>query len=194
MQTYSCIPKQQNRRAPMMLAVFSVLLLASAIATVMQWNPVLLYQALFLLFAAAIVFILSRYFFNSYTYTITLMSGEPHLIITQRQGRRITTVYHQRLSLMKEIIECKRGEEHPRLLTVDFSYSYLISMHPDRWQTLYFLLEDHTCTSIRLECDEEFLTLLREALDYLRKTGCLSPEGEASEAEDAADSVQQVED
>ncbi len=168
MQTYSCTPKQQNKRALAALVIFSVLLALSTVLLVLNIGILLVNQAVFLICAAIAVWILIKHYFNAYTYTITLMNSEPTLLITQRQGRRVTTVFHHELASLTEMHENVRGENNPRFLQVDARYSYFVSMMPDRWQNLYFHLQDGQCVSVMIECDEAFLTVLREALLYLR--------------------------
>lgn len=169
MQTYSCTPKAQNPRALIALCIlFSCLLLVSLLL-IFGIGLLLLNQALFLILSAAIVFLFIKYFVTSYTYTITLMKSDPVLIVTKTQGRRTTPVYHGALSSLKEFCEHgESGEENPRILCVENRYSFLVSIRPARWQMLYFLLEDGTCISLKLECDDAFLKVLREAIAYLR--------------------------
>ena len=168
MQTYSCTPKQQNKRALSALIVFCVLLALSTVLIIFSIGILLVNQSVFLICAAIAVWILTRHYFNSYTYTITLMNSEPTLLITQRQGRRVTTVFHHEISALTEMHENVRGESNPRFLHVDARYSYFVSLMPDRWQNLYFHLQDGQCISVMIECDEAFLKVLREALQYLQ--------------------------
>ena len=169
MQTYSCTPKAQNSRAWIALSILSFCLLVVSLLLVFGLGLLLLNQSLFLVFSAAIVFLFIKYFVTSYTYTVTLMKNDPTLIVTKTQGRRTTTVYHGELSALKELSEYgKNGESNPRVLHVDSRYSFLVSIRPARWQTLYFLLNDGSCVSLRLECDDAFLKVLREALAFLR--------------------------
>lgn len=169
MQTYSCTPKQQNRRATTSLAVLSLLLCVSCAAVVLRLGKVLVSQFLFLAFAAAIVYILSRYFFTNHTYTVTLMNGVPTLIITTRQGRRVSTAFHEELSELTELREHGRGTKHQHPLQVDARYTYFVSMSPDCWQSLYFISKEGKCVSVSLECDEQFLSVLRDALSFMHK-------------------------
>lgn len=169
MQTYSCTPKQQNRRASTILTVLLIAIVICCALIVLKLGILLLNQFLFLAFAAGIVFILSRYFFTTYTYTITLMNGMPSLIITQRQGRRVSTVCNQELSGLTELHNHVRGASNPRTLQVDARYSYCISMMPDQWQSLYFIMQDGRCININVECDQPFLNILTDALSFLHK-------------------------
>lgn len=169
MQTYSCTPKAQNNRALVALCILSFCMLFVSVLLIFGFGIPLLNQTLFVLFSAAVVFLFIKYFVTSYTYTITLMKSNPVLIVTKNQGRRTTTVYHGEISSLKELCEySKNSEENPRLLQVETRYSFLVSIRPTRWQMLYFLLEDGSCVSLRLECDDAFLKILREALAYLR--------------------------
>ncbi len=169
MQTYSCTPKAQNHRALIALCILSFCLLVVSLLLILGLGILLVNQALFLVFSAVIVWIIIKYFVTSYTYTVTLMQNTPSLIVTKNQGRRTTTVYHGELSSLKELYEYgKNGEENPRQLRVESRYSFFVSIRPERWQTLYFLLKDGSCVSLKLECDDDFLEILREALAYLR--------------------------
>lgn len=169
MQTYSCTPKAQNRRALAFLCIFSLCLLISSLLLVFKLGILLLNQTLFLIFSAALVWIIIKYFVTSYTYTVTLMESAPALIVTKNQGRRTTPVYHGELSSLVDLYEYgKNGEENPRQLCVENRYCFFVSIRPARRQILYFLLKDGSCVSIGLECDDAFLKILREALAYLR--------------------------
>lgn len=168
MQTYSCTPKAQNSRALIALCILSFCLLVISLLLIFGFGILLLNQSLFIVFSAAIVLLIIKYFTTSYTYTITLMKSDPVLIVTKMQGRRTTTVYHGELSSLKQLSEFGKGDEaNPRALRVEVRYSFLVSIRPAYWQMLYFLLEDGRCVSLKLECDEAFLKVLREALAYL---------------------------
>ena len=52
-------------------------------------------------------------------------------------------------------------------MRVDTRMSFLISMAPATWQTLYFILDDGECVSVTLEVNDAFLAVLHEALSYL---------------------------
>lgn len=169
MKTYSYTPKQQNRRAAMILAIFAACLAVTTVAIVLQMGIRLVNEILFLIFAAALVFVMIKHFFTSYTYTITLLGGIPVLIVTQKQGGRMTTVYHQELSALSELHEHGRSAENPRDLRVDIRYRYCVTLSPERWQSLYFILKDGQCVSVSLEADDDFLYVLREALAFMHK-------------------------
>lgn len=169
MQTYSCTPKGQNSRALTLLCILSLLLLISSVLLICNVGILLLNQTLFLVFSAALVWLIIKYFVTSYTYSVTLMETNPCLVITKNQGRRTTPVYHGELSNLVELYEYgKNGEENPRQLCVENRYSFFVSIRPERRQTLYFLMKDGSCVSISLECDDAFLRVLRETLAYLR--------------------------
>jgi hypothetical protein len=169
MQTYSCTPKAQNYRALIAISILAFCLVVVSLLLIFNLGPLILNQALFLVFAAAVVFLFIKYFVVSYTYTVTLLKNDPVLIVTKKQGRRTTTVYHGELSTLKDIQEHdESSDEKKRQLRVDVRYSFFVSIRPERWQTLYFLLEDGTCVSLKLECDEAFLKIFREALAFVR--------------------------
>ena len=168
MQTYSCTPKAQNSRALIALSVFLFCLLVVSLLLIFSVGILLLNQSLFLLFSAVIVFLIIKYFGTSYTYTVTLMQKNPVLLVTKNQSRRTTPVYRGELSTLKALYEYGKDAECPRPLRVESHYSFLVSIRPAHWQILYFLLEDGSCAALKLECDDAFLTVLREALAYLR--------------------------
>ena len=185
MQTYSCTPKAQNHRALIAICILSGCLAFVSLLLILGWGFLLLNQSLFLIFAAALAFLFIKYYVVSYTYTVTLMKSDPVLIITKKQGQRTTTVYHGELSTLKELDEFSTDKSsNPRQLRVDIRYSFLVSIRPSRWQTLYFLLEDGSCVSLKLECDDAFLKVLREALAYLRSNASAAEE-EENEADEA---------
>ena len=183
MQTYSCTPKAQNHRAHIALCILSFCLLVVSALLVFGIGILLLNQSLFLIFSGALAYLIIKYFVTSYTYTVTVMKNDPVLIVTKTQGRRTTTVYHGELSALKDLAEYGTGDSvSPRVLRVDIRYSFFVSMSPSRWQVLYFLLEGGNCVSLKLECDDAFLTVLREALAYLRsRQGADEDDDEESE-------------
>ena len=187
MQTYSCTPKRQNRRALIVLSIFSALLLLSTVLLCFNIGILIVNQTAFLIGAAIAVWISIKYYFTSYTYTITLMNRAPVLLITQRQGRRVTTVYHQALTALVEMHANVRGENNPRSLQVDLRYSYFVSMKPDHWQELYFILEDGQCVLVMLECDDAFLKLLHDAQLYLRHDAAKRNAESASSESDSSE-------
>lgn len=181
MQTYSCTPKQQNKRALAVLTAFSALLAASTVLQCLDIGILLVNQIAFLVSAAISVWISIKYFFTSYTYTITLMNRIPVLLITQKQGRRVTTVYHQELDALADMHDMERGKDGPRTLQVDLRYSYFVSMAPSRWQNLYFRLQDGQCVLVMIECDDAFLKILHDALLYVRHSSAKQAEAETNE-------------
>ncbi len=168
MQTYSCTPRQQNRRALAVLLAFSALLALSTVLLCLEIGILVVNQSAFLVGAIVAVWIAIKYYFTSYTYTITLMNKTPVLLITQKQGRRVTTVYHQELTALADMHDMERSDSCPRTLQVDLRYSYFVSMSPAHWQNLYFRLPDGQCVLVMIECDEAFLKILHDALSYLR--------------------------
>lgn len=167
MRTFSYTPKRQNDRPIWWLSFLTCGLIASLLYCIFGWGRPIFGQIGFFLFAVADIWLYSRYFFLRYTYTLTLMNGIPTLIVNQRRGNQTTTVCQRDLSDLSEIREFRRGEDGPRELRVDVRMSFLVSMLPATWQTLYFILDDGECVSVSLEVNDAFLSVLREALAYL---------------------------
>ena len=167
MRTFSYTPKRQNNRPLWWLSFLTLGLVVSVLFCVFEWGKPIFGQIAFFLFAVADIWIYSRFFFLHYTYTVTLMNGIPTLIVNQRRGNQTTTVCQRSFSDLSEIREFKRGENGPRELRVDTRMSFLVSMSPAIWQTLYFILDDGECVSVSLEVNDAFLSVLHEALSYL---------------------------
>ena len=167
MRTFSYTPKRQNNRPVWWLSFLTLGLVVSVLFCVFEWGRPIIGQIAFFLFAIADIWLYSRYFFLHYTYTVTLMNGVPTLIVNQRRGNQTTTVCQRSFSDLSEIREFRRGEDGPRELRVDTRMSFLVSMSPATWQTLYFILDDGECVSVSLEVNDAFLSVLREALSYL---------------------------
>ena len=167
MRTFSYTPKRQNNSPLWWLSFLTLGLVVSVLFCIFDWGKPIFGQIAFFLFAVADIWIYSRYFFLRYTYTVTLMNGVPTLIVNQRRGNQTTTVCQRSFSDLSEIREFKRRERGPRELRVDTRMSFLISMAPATWQTLYFILDDGECVSVTLEVNDAFLAVLHEALSYL---------------------------
>lgn len=180
MRTFSYTPKRQNDRPIYWLSFLTIGLAVSVFYCVFELGRPLFGQIAFFLFAVIDIWLYSRFFFLHYTYTVTLMNGVPTLIVNQRRGKQTTTVCQREISDLSEIREFRRGADGPRELRVDARMNFLVSMAPEKWQTLYFILDGGECVSVTLEMDDAFLAVLREALAYLHLE---VDEGEVREAE-----------
>ena len=179
MQTYSYTPKRQNERPLYWFSFFCAGLIVSVFALVFEWGRPLWGQIGFIVCAVAGIWLYTRFFFTRYTYTVTLLNGTPTLIVTQRRGKQVSTVCQRDLSKLSELSDCKRGENNPHELHVDVRSSYLVSMAPRSWQTLYFILDGGECVSVTLEFNERFLSVIKDALSFLHlemKRGLVSDE------------------
>jgi hypothetical protein len=129
-----------------------------------------LWHAIFLPLAVATIFFFLRYFSSAYLYVITEEWGEPTLVISHVQGRRLST--HCRLGLSNLLrlveVEDKTTPEGQKALA-EFGaerarYVYLATIGNAPSQILYGR-EGGTRFAIRIEADAAFLDVIRKGAE-----------------------------
>lgn len=182
---YRYTPRPKNKNATYLvtgLGLLAMLMLGLGMGNAASMRA--LWHMLFLLLAVATIFLFLRYFSSAYLYTITEEWGEPTLVISRIQGRRLST--HCRLSLshllrLVEVADAKNAEGERAM--ADFRaerirYSYLATIGSVPTQILYGR-EGGQRFAIRIEGDSEFLAVLRGAID--RAAAYRSSEEDADE-------------
>ncbi len=184
---YRYCPRPQNKNATYLtcgLSGASALMLALGMGNVAGTRTLWHFLFLFLLVAALFVFL--RYLSSSYVYELTDAWGEPTLVISQMQGKRLSV--HLRLGLAHlfrlDTVEDAKSEEGERAMC-DFRaervrYSFLATMGDVPTQILYGR-EEGVRFAVRIEGDAAFLAALREAM--LRAEPFRVAEEEAEDAE-----------
>ncbi len=137
-----------------------VLMLLSLAFLMLGWGYEMVWQILFLLTGAAIVFIMVRYLSTTYTYRVQYTEGV--FLVEQRQGRRITVLCRLSLTALYDLrpYGAKDGEGEPD----PTRYTYCNSVVPPASHLLFFDDGTHH-VSIRVELSPEML----DALNHIVK-------------------------
>ncbi len=166
---YRYSPKPKNKNALCFvtgLFALSALFLAFGMGDLLSLRAV--WHFLFLISAVSMLFVFLRYHSSSYVYTVTDALGEPMLIVSHVQGRRLSTHCRLSLSRLLRLVEVPDPESaEGRAALADFRaervrYSYLATIGKASTQILYGR-EGGRRFAIRIEGDEAFLSVLREA-------------------------------
>ncbi len=166
---YRYSPKPGNKNALyLVMGLFALcgLFLAFGMGNLLSVRS--LWHLLFLFSAVSMLFIFLRYQSSSYIYTVTDAYGEPMLIVSHTQGKRISTHCRLLLSRLSALVDVPDPDsEEGRAALADFRaervrYSYLATIGKAKTQILYGR-EGGRRFAIRIEGDEAFLTVLREA-------------------------------
>lgn len=185
---YNFRPTPKNKNATWLvlaLGLVALLFLFFGMITLAGIRSV--WHLVFLFFAVATIYVLLRYFCSYYVYAVSDEWGEPTLVITHVQGRRIST--HCRLGLsnlirLVEVNDSKTPEGKAAL--AEFSaerarYSYLATIGNSPTQILYGR-EGGVRFAIRIEADAAFLGVIRrgaaQAAQYALDREADSDDGE----------------
>ena len=168
---YRYKPVQKNKNALFLLFALvglAALSLALGMSKLLAANA--LWNFSFLVFAVGALYVLLRYFCTSYLYVITDAWGEPTLVVSHVQGRRVSTQCRLGLSNLLRLVEIDSptGEDGVRAM-LDFRaerarYSYLASLGSVPMQILYGR-EGGVRFAIRLEGDAAFVNALKSAAE-----------------------------
>ncbi len=166
---YRYTPKAQNKNAIYLtggLFALAALFLAFGAGNLLSLRP--LWHFLFISSAVLMLFIFLRYYSSSYLYTLTEEWGEPTLVVSHVQGRRLSTHCRLSLSNLLKLVEVPDPDsEEGRLALGDFRaermrYSYLATIGKAKTQILYGK-EGGRRFAIRIEGDDAFVAVLRDA-------------------------------
>ena len=123
-------------------------------------------QLVFVVFAALDIMHCIKYFLTSYTYTLTDASGEVMIVVTQTQGKRISTLANFRATDIKgiELSSAKSASEQiqKKYGNSCVKYNYAISSNDENVIVLT-LRNDYTRYFVFLSYNDE----LYERLNYL---------------------------
>ena len=123
-------------------------------------------QLVFVVFAALDIMHCIKYFLTSYTYTVTDESGEAMIVVTQTQGKRISTLANFRATDIKsiELAPVKTASEQiqKKYGASCVKYNYAISSSEEKVIVLT-LRNDYTRYVVFLSYNDE----LYERLNYL---------------------------
>ena len=124
-----------------------------------------LLQLAFVIFIVTDLFLCIRFFLSSYRYTITEEYGDLMLVVTQTQGKRISTLANFKISDVKRI-ETADTPERVKALKKSFAsgglrYSYTLSLSPTHL-TCLTVRNDYTVYRVLLQTDAVFAGILCE--------------------------------
>ncbi len=148
-------PKRQNKRPVILVSILAVIAVICLVFMMLKMGKQLLFQIGFLLAAVAMIFIYTRFLSSTYTYTVNF---EDNLfVVTQRTGRRVTTLCRLDLSALYRVrpyetddeVEDKHGSR----------YNYCVSFRPAVSYLCFFDDGDHI-VSVRMELDDSFYGML----------------------------------
>ena len=167
--TYRPTPKNKNATwLVLALGLTAFLFLFFGMITLAGIRSI--WQLVFLFFAVAALYVLLRYFCSYYVYSVSDEWGEPTLVITHVQGRRISTHCRLGLSHLLKIVEVEdsTAPEGQQALA-DFRaerarYSYLATIGHTPTQIIYGR-EGGASFAIRLEADAAFLAVIRRGVE-----------------------------
>ena len=142
------------------LAICAVISLALGMAEIFSRS---LLQLAFVVFIVTDLFLCIRFFLSSYRYTITEEYGDLMLVVTQTQGKRISTLANFKIADVKRI-ETADTPERVKALKASFAssglrYSYTLSLSPTHL-TCLTVRNDYTVYRVLLQTDATFAGIL----------------------------------
>ena len=125
-------------------------------------------QLLFMLIAVFDIFLCIRYFLYYYRYSITDEYGDLIFIVTQTQGKRISTLANFKIKDIRKI-ETASTKEGIKALKKKFNshkirYRYAPSLSPSEL-TLLTVKSDYTVYKILLQTEKQFSDALRQLVN-----------------------------
>lgn len=131
-------------------------------------------QLLFLLLAVVCIFLCIRYFLSYYRYSVTEENGELFFIVTQTQGKRISTLADFKVEHIKKIETAETREEmnaiKKKFASQGIRYSYVPSLAPKEL-TLLTVRNDYLIYKVLLQTEKPFSDALRNLVNNnLRET------------------------
>ena len=146
------------------LAICAVISLALGMTEVFSRS---LLQLAFVVFIVTDLFLCIRFFLSSYRYTLTEEYGDLMLVVTQTQGKRISTLANFKISDVKKI-ETADTPERVKALKKSFAssglrYSYTLSLSPTHL-TCLTVRNDYTVYRVLLQTDAVFAGILHDCV------------------------------
>lgn len=147
-----------------LFAICAILSLALAMAEVFSRS---LLQLAFVIFVVIDLFFGVRFFLSSYRYTVTEEYGDLMLVVTQTQGKRISTLANFKIADIKKV-EIADAPERIKALKKSFlssglRYSYVPSLSPSHL-TCLTVRNDYTVYRVLLQTDSVFAGILCDAV------------------------------
>ena len=179
MKDFYYVPQSKGKKeisVSVLLAICALISLALAMAEVFSRS---LFQLVFVIFVVIDLFLSARFFLSSYRYTVTEEYGDLMLLVTQTQGKRITTLANFKIADIKKIEIADTPERIKELkkgfLSSGLRYSYIPSLSPLHL-TCLTVRNDYTVYRVLLQTDAVFSRILCDAVRNC--TEAASAEGE----------------
>ncbi len=183
---YRYRPMPANKNATWLLSVLglvSLSFLGFGMGDLLSLRSV--WHLCFLIFGVASLFVFLRYFSSYYVYTVTTEWGEPTLVVSHAQGKRLSTHCRLGLSHLLRIVEVpdptspEGREALAGFYAERIRYSYLATVGKTSTVILYGR-EGGQRFAIRLEPDAAFMTALLAAKDTAGVYSYDDPEEESA--------------
>ena len=112
--TVKCTPKKKNKKHLYVTLAFSIGMMLCIVMMILNIGNRLAFQTLTVAFAVSALWCATKFFFTQATYTLTdHYGGKMMLIITQTQGKRMTTAFETKLSKVVAIGEVSESSTTP---------------------------------------------------------------------------------
>ncbi len=155
MQDIRYTPKRQNKRPVILVSILTVVCVLCAVFMMLGIGRQIIFQLVFLLAAITEIFLFARFLTASYTYTV---SFEHNLFtVTQRTGKRISTLCRLDLSALYRVRPYEADDDIEQKHSG--RYNYCVSFRPATSYLAFFDDGEHI-VSLRLELDSAFYGML----------------------------------
>ncbi len=156
MQDIRYTPKRQNTRPVILVTILTVICILSAAFMMLNIGKQLVFQIVFLLSAVVEIFMFSRFLTASYTYTVSF--DNDLFVVTQKTGKRITTLCRLSLGTLSSVRPYTQEDDSTR--NSGDRYNYCVSFRPAVTYLAFFRDGERT-VSIRMELDNAFYGMLQ---------------------------------
>ena len=152
--TVKCTPKKKNKKHLYITLAFSIGMLLCIVMMILGLGNKLAFQTLTVAFAVSALWCATKFFFTQVTYTLTdHYGGKMMLIITQMQGKRMTTAFESKMSKIIGIGKISGGEQTP--LPSGTVYDFRVTLGVGEFQYVQTRIAGKDVV-VKLEADDEF--------------------------------------
>ena len=160
-------PKSNGKKEKAYLALYAAIAIVAFIFGMLPISGRGILQLVFVVFVAIDVMLGSKYFLSSYTYTLTDQYGENMLVITQTQGKRISTLANLAVKDIRTIaLKTQKSAQEDVAKKYGPScvrYNYVAGMKNDGNVIALTVRNDYTYYSVFLTYNEDFYRALSSA-------------------------------
>ncbi len=153
-------PKSNGKKEKAQLVLYAAIALVAFVFGMLPIAGRGVLQLVFVIFVAIDVMLGTKYFLSSYTYTLTDEYGEIMLIVTQTQGKRISTLANFAIDDIRAI-ELKPQRDALEDITKKYGascvrYNYVAGMKNEDNIIVVTVRNDYTNYAVLLTYNEEF--------------------------------------